>query len=212
MRDKYYPPKLNEKKFHCIHCGVYAHHGWLDTKVYLQTWEPSGIRMSICAHCEKRTYWYEEKMVFPQEVPVEPPHPDLPEDCTRYYIEARNVFPHSARAAAALLRLCIQTLMPHLGQKGDNINEDIKSLVSEGLPVLAQKALDYCRVVGNNAVHPGEINLDDTPEIAENLFGMINFIVEDRITRPKEIEALYSRLPEDSRKAIEHRDADSTIT
>jgi hypothetical protein len=60
--------------------------------------------------------------------------------------------------------------------------------------------------VGNNAVHPGEIEINDTAEIAYNLFSMMNFIVEDRITRPKQITALYDQLPADARKAIEDRD------
>jgi Domain of unknown function (DUF4145) len=118
-------------------------------------------------------------MIIPQEAPVETPHPDLPPDCLTEYNEARAIFARSPRAAAALLRLCIQKLLPHLGESGKNINEDVKSLVSKGLPSLVQKALDYCRVVGNNAVHPGEIELNDTPDTAQNLFRMINFIVED---------------------------------
>lgn len=69
-----------------------------------------------------------------------------------------------------------------------------------------QKALDFCRVVGNNAVHPGEIEINDTPEVAQNLFAMMNFIVEDRIARPKQIQALYLQLPEGARKAVEARD------
>jgi hypothetical protein len=122
------------------------------------------------------------------------------------YMEARDIFARSPRAAAALLRLCIQKLLASLGEKGKNINEDIASLVAKGLPVTVQRALDYCRVIGNNAVHPGEINLNDTPEIAQHLFGMVNFIVEDRITRPREIDQLYANIPDASRKAIEERD------
>lgn len=97
--------------------------------------------------------------------------------------------------------------MPHLGEQGKNINEDIKSLVAKGLSPVVQKALDVCRVVGNNAVHPGELDINDTPEIAHQLFKMINFIVEDRITKPKEIQALFDQLPPGAVEAIAKRDA-----
>ena len=208
MRDKYYPPTFKEKQFHCIHCNVFASQTWYEVALKY----PGGgsastpISCSTCSHCNKRAYWHGERMIIPVESPVEPPHPDLPSDCLTEYEEARSVFSRSPRAAAAMLRLCIQKLMPHLGEGGKNINNDIKSLVSKGLPAKVQKALDFSRVVGNNAVHPGEIDLNDTPEIAQNLFRMINFIVEDRITRPREIDALYNELPESSRDAIEKRD------
>lgn len=123
------------------------------------------------------------------------------------YLEARSIFARSPRAAVALLRLAIQKLMPELGEKGDNINTDIKSLVAKGLPAQVQQAFDFCRVVGNNAVLPGEINLNDTPEMGQHLFNMINFIIEDRITRPKQIAELYAQLPDSARATIEKRDS-----
>jgi hypothetical protein len=60
-------------------------------------------------------------------------------------------------------------------------------------------------VVGNNQVHPGTLDVRDDPTIATRLFELINVIVEDRISRPKQIEELYQKLPETSRKAIEGR-------
>lgn len=208
MRDKYYPPTYGQMQFHCIHCNVFASQGWNDLHLNLGggSYPKSDIRSSICNHCRERAFWYKGYMIIPDESPVEPPHPDIPADCIGEYQEARSIFSRSPRSAAALLRLCIQKLMPHLGEKGKIINEDIKSLVSKGLPTMVQKALDYCRVVGNNAVHPGEISLNDTPDIAQNLFRMVNFIVEDRISRPKEIDDFYNLLPEGSREAIEKRD------
>ena len=207
MRAKYYPPEHNKKEFHCIHCGVFASQVWRDLKIDVpNNWINTAFRGSCCVHCEKWTYWYGDRMVVPAEAPVEPPHEDLPEDCIAEYTEAREIFARSPRAAAALVRLCIQKLMPHLGEKGKNINDDIKGLVAKGLPVMVQQALDYCRVVGNNAVHPGEIDLNDTPEVAHRLFEMTNFIVEDRITRPREVAELYGKLPEETRQAIEQRD------
>ena len=145
-------------------------------------------------------------MIIPSEAPVEPPHPDLPANCLTDYEEARSIFSASSRGAAALLRLCVQKLCIHLDESGENLNDDIKSLVSKGLPPSVQQALDYCRVIGNNAVHPGEIDIKDTPEIAQKLFRMINFIVEDRITRPREIQEVYDRLPKEEKVKIEKRD------
>lgn len=152
MRSTYYPPTHRSEHFHCIHCNVYAKQHWSELFV---AGSLASIQSSQCSHCIKRSFWYEGKMIIPQEAPVETPHPDLPPDCLTEYNEARAIFARSPRAAAALLRLCIQKLLPHLGESGKNINEDVKSLVLKGLPSLVQKALDYCRVVGNNAVHPG---------------------------------------------------------
>lgn len=73
-------------------------------------------------------------------------------------------------------------LPPH-----EDMPEKIKSLYNE--------ALDYCRVIGNNAVHPNEINLDDTPEMVHTMFEMINFIVEEKIAKPKRIKDMFNKLP-----------------
>jgi hypothetical protein len=213
MKSQYFPPEYKGNQFHCILCGVFASQSW--SNVYIH---PGGSPIHAgqtavrCSHCWNWSFWLDatEKMIVPSDVPVGPPHPELPADCVLDYSEARDVFGRSSRAAAALLRLCIQKLMPHLGEKGKNINDDIGSLVSKGLPVVIQQSLDFCRVVGNNAVHPGEIDLNDSPEIAQQLFGMINFIVDDRIARPKEIASLYATLPEKAREAIEKRDKVAT--
>ncbi|MBD2093142.1 DUF4145 domain-containing protein [Microcoleus sp. FACHB-1515] len=210
---KYYPPKHRQEGFHCPHCGVYASQKWLRvlsgvSQDNLKRDERFDI--CVCSHCGQRSYWYKQNLVDPPEVSVVPPHEDLPEDCKLDYEEARSIFAASPRASAALLRLCVQKLLLHLGGSGKNINADIKELVEKGLPILVQQALDYCRVIGNNSVHPGEININDSPDVAASLFDMINFIVEDRITRPNQIQALYSRLPENARSAIQKRDSTSS--
>jgi hypothetical protein len=207
MKDKYYPPEFKVKQFHCVLCAVFAAQYWHSVYAHTNgTPVETGIMACKCSHCAGWSYWHKGKLVIPSDAPVEPPHPDLPKDCADDYREARDIFTKSPRAAAALLRLSIQKLMPLLGEKGANINDDIKSLVSKGLPLAVQQSLDYCRVVGNNAVHPGEIDLNDSPEVAQHLFAMINFIVEDRISRPNEIKQLYLTLPETAREAIEKRD------
>jgi hypothetical protein len=206
MKTAYYPPKSKERRFHCPHCGVLTSQYWFELQrkfgdsVY-------DVDMSACQcfHCDRFSYWLGENMVYPSFSPVELPHPDLPADCRNDYDEARSIVIQSPRGAAALLRLTIQKLMPHLGEKGKQIDTDIGSLVRRGSSTVTQRALDICRVVGNNAVHPGEIDLNDTPEIAHELFRLVNAIVDELIARPREIEAMYQTLPESNRKAIEIR-------
>ena len=141
------------------------------------------------------------------------PHEDMPDTVKDDYEEARDVFQYSARSAAALLRLAIQKLCKELGEKGKNLNTDIGNLVKKGLPSHIQQALDIVRVIGNECVHPGVINVRDNPEVAMDLFGLVNDIVEDRIgseTKKTRIQAKYNLLPESKREEIEKRDKDKS--
>src|SRR5450830_145456 len=126
--------------------------------------------------------------------------------CKADYLEARSILSRSPKGAAALLRLTVQKLLPHIGGEGKHIDADIANLVQQGLHVQVQQALDSCRVIGNNAVHPGEMNISDSPEIAANIFELVNFIVDNRISQPKKIQAIYSALPQKNLSAIENRD------
>jgi hypothetical protein len=133
------------------------------------------------------------------------PNQNLPDDVIKDFEEARNIVNQSPRGTAALLRLAIQKLCKFLGEKGKNIDDDIASLVSKGLNPLVQKSLDIVRVIGNEAVHPGTINLKGNKDTANQLFGLINSITDQMITHPKTVETLYKQLPENKRNAIEDR-------
>lgn len=209
---KHYPPVFMRKEYHCPYCNVYASQDFhqlpmgLNWNVYCDAWR------SRCGHCKQDSYWLDSatvpgKLLAPASYGTPAPAEYMPDEVRTDYVEASAIFTMSPRGAAALLRLAVQKLMVHLGMKGDNINNDIKTLVASGLPVTVQQALDYCRVVGNNAVHPGEINLDDTPEMAWTMFEMINVIVQLKIAAPKQLEELYGKLPEAARAAISKRDA-----
>jgi len=86
--------------------------------------------------------------------------------------------------------------------------EDIGTLVKNGLPARIQKALDIVRVIGNNAVHPGVLDITDDIETASKLFELVNHIAYSMITQPKEIEGLYTtKVPEAQKEHIEKRDS-----
>lgn len=145
-------------------------------------------------------------MIYPRKIVVEQPNSDLSEEIQKDYLEAANVLADSPRSAAAILRLALQKLCKQLGEQGENINDDIGALVKKGLNPAIQKSLDALRITGNNAVHPGELDLVEEPERVIKLFGLLNFIAEKMITELNEINSFYEGLPEGAKEAVEKRD------
>ena len=168
------------------------------------------INISECFNCKEISIWVYDQIAYPSAKIDVQPNQDLPSHIIKLFEEARKIVGSSPKGAAALLRLSIQHLCEELGESGKDINRDIASLVSKGLNPLVQKALDIVRVIGNEAVHPGEINLDDNRDTALQLFNVINLIAEQMITHPKQVEAMYSALPEGKLQGIEQRDKKAT--
>ena len=229
---KYVPPSVHETAFNCPYCDVlttqtwfllYAdslpagrtagREPWTDGSVYFQKGDGrrEGRRLyslfaSQCFDCIGISVWIDSKIVHPQRGEAPPANPDLPEDIRRDYDEASSILDLSPRGAAALLRLALQKLCKELGQSGENINDDIKALVKGGLDPVIQQAFDSIRVVGNKAVHPGEIDLREEPGTAEKLFGILNLIAEAMISVPKHVKEFYEDLPKKELEKIEKRD------
>lgn len=167
----------------------------------------SQFTSSFCTHCQRRLYWHGDAIIVPDVSSAPPPNEDLSDEIKADYAEAASIAAKSPRGAAALLRLCVQKLCVQLGEKGKNINHDIGELVSKGLDIRVQKALDTVRVVGNEAVHPGEINLNDDPSAAGHLFLLVNAIANDMISQPRLRDEAYAKLPAGKLAEIEIRDA-----
>ena len=218
---KYTPLIFKLSAANCPHCGAFSAMKWSELAVYFGKGSYGIIdkfHTSKCSHCDKYSFWepiidtntgmpLNYKMYYPIKGNVPLPNPDMPDDVKTDYIEASSILQLSPRGSAALLRLAVQKLCIFLGEKGRNINEDIKSLVSKGLNPLMQKALDSVRVIGNNAVHPGQIDLKDDFETATKLFGFINVIVDVMITQPKNINEFYElKIPDKTKQEIDKRD------
>jgi len=215
MKPEYIPPQHAANAFNCPNCHVYAKQSWFymagasKKTGFGATFQNQEFMVSNCESCNFPTIWLGEKIIFPIHSASEPPNPDLPDQIKHDYEEARTIANLSPRGAAALLRLAIQKLCAHLGQPGKNINTDIKELVAQGLPPKVQQALDSVRVIGNDAVHPGAIDLKDDTETANKLFKLVNFIANKMITEPKEIDELYSSLPQEKIDGINNRDSNA---
>jgi hypothetical protein len=167
-----------------------------------------GIFSSYCSACKQRAFWVEGKLVYPKEIETNAPKPNLAleGDVLADYKEASEILSLSPRGTAALLRLVIQKLVNQILPGDGDLNFKIGELVKQGLREDIRKALDTVRVIGNEAVHPGQIDLKDNHPIAEKLFKLVNRIAEDLITSKKELEEIYSTLPPDKLKGIENRD------
>lgn len=208
-------PETGLEAFTCPHCGVLArqhHHAnnpRLEGPAYFNPNDP--IRTSICEYCDDFCIWHFDKMIYPNRGYAPPPNPDLPDEVRDDYEEAASISSRSPRGAAALLRLAIQKLCIELGGKGDNLNEDIGALVKNGLPVRIQQSLDITRVIGNNALHPGQIDVDDA-DVVGNLFALLNLITDYMKSMPTKIDNLYEELPDGAKEAIKRRDNNPTQT
>ena len=199
------PPKYAGQAFTCPHCAVYAQQFW--SKVarfeFMGPKKSStidfAVRLSRCALCKKSCLWADESMILP-DMAVVAPNEDLPADIQADYKEAASVLQKSPRAAAALLRLALQKLCKQLGGKGKNIQKDIDLLVEKGLPSRVVEAMDSVRIIANEALHPGQIDIRDDTETAAMLFYLINFVADITLTAQRKRDELYKKLPDHKKR------------
>ena len=168
-------PKLKESHFTCPHCGTLTNMEWAKAQhpfaLMANLYKDSEVSVAFCKACKEPNIWLHGKMIFPDARGVDP-HPDMPAKAKEIFCEAQAVIGKSPRAACALLRLCLELLVKELGGEGKNLYERTESL---GLPPDMHDLFLACRIVGNQASHPGEINFD-TPEGKELAFTQSNFI------------------------------------
>ena len=211
-------PLVFSTPFVCPYCHVNSQHGWgsvTSLTVFVGASGQGGRQYSgsplVAAHCQtcnKETIFLDGRVVVPAYSPAPQAVEDMPEEIALDYEEARQIVSQSPRGAAALLRLAIQKLCPILGSTKNDINSAIGELVSAGkITPLIQKALDTVRVIGNESVHPGTIDLRDDVPTAISLFNLINFIIQKAVTEPKQIGELYQALPAAKLAGIAQRDA-----
>ena len=215
MTKKYIEPNWDKNSFTCPHCNTISlmqfkrvNYQDLDAGFSGKTngWGDSWVGIATCYNCKKKSIWIDSHYVYP-DIIAEEANNDMPESVKQLYNEAGLIYNKSPRAACALLRLAIDRLCNELGETDRDINKNIGALVKKGLPQTIQQALDVVRVVGNKAVHPGQIAFDvDDKATATMLMRLLNIIVERMITEPNEIDSLYQGLPESVRESIVKRD------
>lgn len=222
---EYVAPIFKGKAFHCPHCNVLSHMIWGALSSTKSDGQSRGVDFlcSTCSHCKQDAFWLVADrnviiipllvaathgiMVYPDTMIAPTPSDDMPDDIKKEYLEAASIYQKSPRGAVALLRLGLQKLCVHLGGEGKNINADLAKLAEDEL--VSKKLIrsaDIIRIVGNNAVHPGTISDHDFEDVSFKLFALINMIVQQGITEPKEVDNMFGALPDGPRQAAEDRD------
>ncbi|MCU5141325.1 DUF4145 domain-containing protein [Bacillus cereus] len=158
-----------------------------------KNWE---LHISTCSICKQYVLWRDGNIIYPNKHGVDDPNPDMPAAVSVLYNEARSIVQLSPKSACALLRLSLEKLLVHLKcPEKDNIYNNIKLLKErDNINDVVFDALNAVRLVGNNAVHPGKINIDDNPKIAGTLFWLLNFIVEELISKPAKVSEFKKSL------------------
>jgi hypothetical protein len=89
------------------------------------------------------------------------------------------------------------------------LNDNIGIMVKNGLDEKIQKSLDVLRVIGNNSIHPGQIDFEDSYNTAISLFELVNIIADSMIRQPKKIDEFYTSLPKEKLEGIDNRNGRS---
>lgn len=207
-------PKYKADYFTCPRCGVASAQRWIDLhtveRVYGNgsmrevTTKLADIGISQCGTCSARSLWFEAQLVFPETHDAPPMSPDMPPDLQRDYEEAAAIASASPRAAAALLRMCIEGLCKKI-TGAETFDKAIATLQQQHIPPEIQLAMDVIRQNGNEVLHAGQLYGDDDASTVAMLFRLVNTVVTWAITEKRELQELYNQIPEAKRKHLEER-------
>lgn len=201
-------PEYAQEAFTCPHCGVYARQQWIH-------WELGGrpsqrthaIARAECHNCCEYSVWHDKQLIYPHLLAGPVPATDMSDNVREVYEEARTIAAASPRAAAALLRVCVEMVINELVPGDATLFRKIGKLVEQDLDQRIQKMLDSVRFYGNDGgAHPGEIDLKEQPEVVSMLMFCVNRIVEQMNTWPRQADEFYETIPENKRQGIEQRD------
>ena len=135
----------------------------------------ANLHLSGCHSCSGFALWVGDRLVFPINVDKTPAL--VEED----FEKAAAILNKSPRGAIALMRVCIQKLMPLLKQDGENLNDTMSSLVRKGLEVEIQQAMEVLQVLGNDPGQPTSLDTQEDKEMALRFVDSLKAILERRM-------------------------------
>ena len=162
-----------------------------------------GLNSIQCGSCGNYSIYHNGKMIYPIDSSVSKPNEDMPSNVKKVYYEAKTVLNISPKSACALLRLALEILMNELDINGRTLNDKINNYCNDfDSNNRLIKAFHLVRIVGNETVHPGTIDIDDNEDIARAMFEILNEIVNETITKKKKLDAIFDYLPNEKTNQI----------
>ena len=140
---------------------------------------------SQCNSCEEYAIWVNDRIVYPQAI-IRIPKDDMPDQIKTFYRQASSISSQCPPASAALLRTVLEMLCTELNYTEGSLKQRIEKMKNDGkIDDELHDAMQSVRIVGNNAVHAGQIEVDDSKEVVKVLFEIIDDITLDLFTKPK---------------------------
>lgn len=207
-------PAFDKRKFKCPRCGVFATQTW--TVVYRKVFKKtikgfahvegsiSDLGLSTCDGCSASCLWFEGHLVYPSHSADHPIPANLPAEVRKDFEEAATIAGTSPRAAAALLRMCIEGLCKKVADK-EKFEDAIAELERQGIPKPITVAMDVVRMTGNEVLHSGTLYGSDDAKTVATLFRLASLIVTWAITEKKELQELISSIGPEKFARIEEQ-------
>jgi hypothetical protein len=140
----------------------------------------ANLHVSGCHGCNGFALWVGDRLVFPCNVDKTP---DLAEED---FAEAAAILKQSPRGATALMRVCIQKLVPLLKQDGRYLKDYISSLVRKGLEVEIEQATEVLQVLRNEPGQPASLETQGDKAMALRFIDSLKAVLERRTLQNEE--------------------------
>ena len=133
----------------------------------------ANLHVSNCHSCNGFSLWVGGLLVFPTRIDKTP---EFVEEDLEEAAAILNKFP---RGATALLRLCIQKLVPLLKANDNELNDHISSLVRKVLEMEMQQAMEVLQVLQSAQLNPLDSQADK--ETALRFLDSLKEVLERRM-------------------------------
>lgn len=198
--NKFKAPSANLDAFTCAYCGAYAQQSTHEVRcinklnvyrtrvLFDRISGSSELCLKQCQFCGKDHLFDSEYniLLYPKKSSAPPAQEDMPEEVLALYKEAASIVSDSPSAACLLIRKALEVLLADL-TKETNLNKMITVITEDATKPWAKPLtplLTSIRLIGNDAVHPREINRADNEQTALTLFSFLNICVDQLISQP----------------------------